>query len=65
MNQAALLGSSELVAGSWEQVIQFAEAVQEVTPQDVQRVVSEYINNIHFVVLGDPTKIDRTLFTSR
>ena len=64
MGQAASLGSSELVAGSWEHAIQFAEAVQEVTPQDVQRVASEYINNIHFVVLGDPSKIDRTLFTS-
>jgi zinc protease len=64
MGQAAQLGLFELVGGGWERAISFAEELDRVTPQDVQRVAQRYLRDGRFVVVGDPTKIDRTLFSS-
>jgi predicted Zn-dependent peptidase len=35
-----------------------------VTPEQVMAVAQKYINNIQFVVIGDPAKIDQKLFTT-
>jgi zinc protease len=63
-SQAALLGHFELLGGGWEEANDFIDEVRGVTPEDVQRVMREYVGGIHFAVLGDPAKIDRALFTS-
>jgi zinc protease len=62
--QAALLGRYELLGGGWEEAEDFVDEVRKVTPEDVQRVVRRYVNDLHFAVLGDPAKVDRALFTS-
>lgn len=65
MGQATTLGTFELVGGGWERAGAFIDEVQAITPEDVQRVAGSYLGGFHTAVIGDPTKIDRTLFTSR
>jgi len=38
--------------------------VKAVSPADLQRVAKEYFRNYRFVVIGDPKKVDKALFTS-
>jgi zinc protease len=64
MGQARQLGFAELVAGGWQNLERFVEAVKRVTPADVQRVASRYMQHARFAVIGDSAKINRTLFTS-
>ncbi|MFL6468116.1 MAG: M16 family metallopeptidase [Pyrinomonadaceae bacterium] len=60
--QAAELARYELIGGGWRNSFQFLNRVREVKPADVQAVAKKYINNIRFVVLGNPTSIDRAIF---
>jgi len=39
--------------------------LRAVTPADVQRVSQKYMKNIRFVVLGNPAKIDKNVFTGQ
>jgi zinc protease len=64
MNQAAQLGIFELVGGGWENLYTYANRLRAVTPANIQRVAQQYMRNARFVVIGDPTKIPRELFTS-
>jgi predicted Zn-dependent peptidase len=64
MGQAGTLGTFEIVGGGWEKAADFVRGVREVTPADIQRVSEAYLKDIHFVVIGDPGRIDDTLFTS-
>lgn len=64
MNQAAQLGVFELVGGGWENLYTYANRLRAVTPADIQRVAQQYMRNARFVVIGDPAKIPRELFTS-
>lgn len=64
MGQAQQLGLFELQGGGWQNLDRFVGAIRRVTPGDVQRVASRYMQHARFVVIGDPAKIDRTLFTS-
>ena len=59
-----MLGRYELLGGGWKEAADFVDEVREVTPEDVQRVVRRYVNDLHFAVLGNPAKVDRALFTS-
>lgn len=64
MGQAAQLGAFELVGGGWENLYRFIDAVRRVTPADVQRVATKYMQDARFAVIGDPAKVDRALVTS-
>ena len=64
MGQAAQLGLFELEGGGWQNLARFVETVKRVTPADVQRVATRYMQHARFAVIGDPGKIDRALFTS-
>ena len=64
MEQAATLGAYEIVGGGWENAALFVRRVEAVTPSDIQRVARTYLRNFHFVVIGEPERIDRALFTS-
>jgi zinc protease len=64
MGQAAQLGAFELVGGGWENLYRFVDAVRRVTPADVQRAATTYLQDARFAVIGDPTKINRTLISS-
>jgi predicted Zn-dependent peptidase len=63
--QAADLAQNELIGGGWRNSLQFLEKLRAVTPADVQRVAQKYMRNIRFVVLGNPTQIDKSVFTGQ
>jgi predicted Zn-dependent peptidase len=64
LGQAAQLGTFELTGGGWRNALALVDRVSAVTPADIQRVATRYFRNARFVVVGDPKKIDRTLFQS-
>jgi len=64
MGQAEGLGNWELTGGGWKGSLTFTDRIKAVTVADMQRVAKEYFKNYRFVVIGDPKKIDKTLFTS-
>lgn len=64
MGQAGTLGTFELVGGGWENAESFVRRVEEVTPEDIRRVAETYMKDLHFVVIGDPARVDERLFTS-
>lgn len=64
MGQAAELGLWELVGGGWENGQRFPDRLRAVTPAEIQRAAQTYLKGARFVVIGDPSKIDRRLFTS-
>jgi zinc protease len=64
-SQAAFLARYELAGLGWQQSEKFVDNMKKVTPEQVRQVAQKYINNIQFVVIGDPAKIDQKSFTSR
>jgi zinc protease len=63
--QAGELAQYELIGGGWRNSLVVIENLRAVTPQDVQRVAQKYMRNIRFVVLGDPARIDKNVFTQQ
>lgn len=63
--QAAELAQFELIGGGWRNSVEFIERVKAVTPAEVQEVARKYMKNMRFVVLGDPGRIDRSIFTGQ
>jgi predicted Zn-dependent peptidase len=61
--QVGELAQYELIGGGWRNSIDFIEHLRAVKPQDVQRVSQKYMRNIRFVVIGDPKRIDKNVFT--
>jgi zinc protease len=64
MGQAQQLGFWELTGGGWRNAVGYVDRLRNVTPEEIQRVATRYLRNARFVVIGDPKKIDRTLFRS-
>ncbi|HEY0527731.1 MAG TPA: pitrilysin family protein [Gemmatimonadaceae bacterium] len=64
MGQATQLGLFELAGGGWQNLGHFVDAVKQVTPGDVQRVASQYMQHARFAVIGDSAKVNRALITS-
>jgi zinc protease len=62
--QASFLARYELAGLGWQASEKFVDNMKKVTPEDVERVAQKYMKDIQFVVIGDPAKIDRKLFTS-
>jgi zinc protease len=63
--QAANLAEYELIGGGWRHSFEMLSNLRAVSPADVQRVAQKYMRNIRFVVLGDPKRIDKAVFTSQ
>lgn len=63
--QAAELARYELTGGGWRSSFDFLNKVNEVKPADVQRVAQRYMKNLRFVVLGNPTAINRQIFLQK
>jgi predicted Zn-dependent peptidase len=63
--QAARLGEYELLGGGWRKATAWIDEVHKVTPDDIQRVANTYLKNFHFAVIGEASKFDRALFTSK
>ncbi len=60
--QVGELGQAELNGGGWRSAGMFLDRIRAVTAADVKRVAAKYMRNLQFVVIGDPKKIDRTVF---
>jgi zinc protease len=61
MGQAQQLGLFELVGGGYQNLARFVENVKRVTPADVERVAKRYLTRARFVVIGDPSKVTRSV----
>jgi zinc protease len=64
MGQATSLGNWEVTGGGWRNARIFADRMQALTPADVQRASARYLKNARFVVIGDPKKVNHTLFST-
>ena len=62
MGQAAALGLWELNGGGWHNSVSYVSRLRKVTPAQVQAAATKYLRNARFVVIGDPSKIDRKVF---
>lgn len=60
--QAAELAKYELIGGGWRNAFDFLKKVRQVKPEDIQRVSNKYMKNIRFVVIGNPSAIDKKIF---
>jgi len=60
--QAGELAQYELIGGGWRNSFNVIDQLRSVTPEDVQRVSQKYMRNIQFIVLGNPSTIDRAIF---
>jgi zinc protease len=63
--QGANLAEYELIGGGWRRAFDMLSHLRAVSPADVQRAAQKYMRNIRFVVLGDPQRIDKSVFTSQ
>jgi len=61
--QAGDLARYELIGGGWKNSVMLLDKLRGVTPNDVRRVARTYMKNIQFVVIGDPQKINKQIFT--
>ncbi len=60
--QAAELGQYELLGGGWRNSLEFLDRIRRVKPSEIQAVANKYMKNVRFVVVGNPTDIDRSVF---
>ncbi|HEX8248789.1 MAG TPA: pitrilysin family protein [Pyrinomonadaceae bacterium] len=63
--QASELAKYELIGGGWRNAFGFLDKVKQVTPADVQRVSQKYMKNLRFIVLGNPSAINRQIFLQK
>jgi len=61
--QAGNLAEYELIGGGWRRSFEMLSHLRAVSPADVQRAAQKYMRNIRFVVLGDPARVDKSVFT--
>lgn len=57
------LARYELIGGGWRNSLDFITRLRAVTPEDVRRVAQKYMRNLRFVVIGNPSKVDKNIFT--
>ena len=63
--QAAELARYELLGNGWRESFEFINRLKQVTPEDVQRAAQKYMKNLRFIVLGNPTSINRQVFLQK
>jgi zinc protease len=63
--QADFLARGEIFGIGWQGSFKFVDETKRLTPKDIESAAKAYIKDIHFGVLGDTTKIDQALFTSK
>lgn len=63
--QAGELAQYELIGGGWRNSLNYIERLRAVRPADVERVSQKYMRNLRFVILGDPTSVDKKVFTTQ
>ena len=60
--QAGELAKYELIGGGWRNAFGFLDKIREVKPAEVQAAAQKYMKNIRFIVIGNPTAINREIF---
>jgi len=60
--QAAELARYEMIGGGWRNAFEYLSHIRKVTAADVQNAARKYMRNLRFVVVGDPTAINRQVF---
>lgn len=61
--QADFLARAQLYQGDFRKAGEAMEDLRHVSPDDVRGAAITYFHNIHFVYLGDTTRVRRTAFT--
>lgn len=61
-SQVAELARYELIGGGWRNSLKFIDNMLAVKPQDVKTVANKYMKNIRFVVIGNPSAINKQVF---
>ncbi|MCJ7458459.1 MAG: insulinase family protein [candidate division Zixibacteria bacterium] len=64
-SQADFLARGEISGIGWQGSFKFVAETKKLTPKDIESAAKAYIQDIHFGVLGDTTKIDQAVFTSK
>ncbi len=62
--QAASLADAQLYGGDWHLARTLPDRVRAITAADVQAYARRYFGHLQAAVVGDPSKIDRALFTT-
>ena len=57
-NQAAVLTRFELSGSGYEEIDKFISKLMKVTPEDIQSVANKYMNNLQFVLIGNPKTLE-------
>lgn len=60
--QVRELAKYELIGGGWRNAFSFLDKVKEVTPEEVRAVSQKYMKNFRFIVIGDPSAVNRDVF---
>ena len=60
--QAGELARYELIGGGWRNSFEFLNHIRSVKPEDIQTVANKYMKNIRFVVVGNPSAINKSVF---
>lgn len=61
-SQVAELARYELIGGGWRNSLAFIDKMLAVKPEDVKTVANKYMKNIRFVVIGNPSAINKQIF---
>jgi predicted Zn-dependent peptidase len=63
--QVAELAQYELIGGGWQRSLEFLDKIRSVKSSDVQAAANKYMKNIRFVVVGNPSDVDRSVFLGK
>jgi zinc protease len=63
--QTMALGDAQVYIGDWHLARTMPDRVRALTAADIQAFAKKYLKNIQAAVLGDPHKVDASLFTSQ
>ena len=61
-SQVGELARYELIGGGWRNSLVFLDKIREVKSEDVKTVANKYMKNIRFVVIGNPSAINKSIF---
>jgi zinc protease len=61
-SQAQFLAFHEVAGLGWEAAAHFVERTRQVTAVDIQKVAAKYFHNLQFVIIGNPTLVNRTVY---
>jgi zinc protease len=59
--QADFLARAQIYRGDYRTADQFVDELRQVTPEDVRRVAQQYMKNIRFAYVGDPSRLNQSI----